>query len=137
VGTIVYGATKITIHFDDRVLAHLQVVIGAKFRRRETMFFSWKDDPALGDGRSSIWLSTSIPLMISYTLPDRVELNREWLEILSLSANSAQGLVLVDEPGGSPVRASSSVVGGPQNARDRARTLSGIEKQMAMAEKRR
>ncbi|MEF2975639.1 hypothetical protein V3W46_00275 [Subtercola sp. YIM 133946] len=53
-GKLVYGDSGTEIEFDDRVLTHLQIVIGAKLRRRESFFFSWKDDPAVGDGRSSI-----------------------------------------------------------------------------------
>jgi hypothetical protein len=83
------------------VLAHLQVVIGAKLRRHEGFFFSWRDDPAVGDGRSSIWLETSIPLYFRYSSPERQQVNREWLEQLNLSANQPQGLFLTAEPGSS------------------------------------
>ncbi|KTS55178.1 ATP-dependent DNA ligase, partial [Microbacterium testaceum] len=30
--------------FEDRLLAHLQVVIGNKLRRGEPFYFVWKDD---------------------------------------------------------------------------------------------
>ena len=32
-GTLVYGPTETEVEFDDRALAHLQLVIGAKLRR--------------------------------------------------------------------------------------------------------
>ena len=91
------------------MLAHLQLVVGAKLRRREGFFFSWRDDPALGDGRSSIWLETSIPLYFRFSSPERHQINREWLEELSLSANNAQGLFLTTEPGEPPTRPRSRV----------------------------
>lgn len=98
-GKLLYGTSQLAIEFDDRVLAHLQVVIGAKLRRREGFFFSWRDDPAVGDGRSSIWLETSIPLFFGFATTERHELNREWLEQLMKSSNESQGLTLIPEPG--------------------------------------
>jgi hypothetical protein len=94
-----YGDSGLEVEFDDRVLAHLQVVIGAKLRRHEGFFFSWRDDPAVGDGRSSIWLETSIPLYFRFSSPERHQINREWLEQLTVSANNAQGMFLTPEPG--------------------------------------
>jgi hypothetical protein len=91
------------------VLAHLQVVISSKLRRNEGFFFSWRDDPALGDGRSSIWIETSIPLFFRFTTPTRHQLNREWIEQLSQSANQAMGMVLTAEPGEQPIAPRSSV----------------------------
>jgi hypothetical protein len=99
VGKLLYGASGLEVEFDDRVLAHVQLVISAKLRRHEGFFFSWRDDPALGDGRSSIWLETSIPLRFRYKTAERHQLNREWLEELTQSANQPTGLSLSTEPG--------------------------------------
>jgi len=108
-GKLLYGAGGLEIEFDDRVLAHLQLVVSAKLRRSEGFFFSWRDDPALGDGRSSIWLETSIPLRFRYSSSQRHDLNREWLEELSQSANQPAGLVLTTEPGEDITRPKSRV----------------------------
>lgn len=97
VGKLLYGSSGVEIGFDDRVLAHLQVVIGAKLRRGESFYFSWRDDPNVGDGRSTIWLSDSIPLYFKYSGGKMPSLNREWLENLVASSNSGQGLQLSDE----------------------------------------
>ena len=97
-GKILYGDSGIEVVFDDRAMAHLQLVIGAKLRRNEAFFFSWKDDPSVGDGRSSIWVNASIPLYFRYTGSKPVSINREWLEILTLSANSTAGLQFTGEP---------------------------------------
>ena len=114
-GHLRYGASNVDISFDDHTLAHLQLVIMAKLRRGEGFFFSWRDDPALGDGRS-IWLSTNIPLFFHFSELGRHELNRDWLELLTQSANSAQGLYLVDEPGAVTPRPQSSLnVGSPHH----------------------
>ncbi|MFP7760683.1 ATP-dependent DNA ligase [Marisediminicola sp. LYQ134] len=96
-GKLLYGMSGVEIGFDDRVLAHLQVVIGAKLRRGENFYFSWKDDPAVGDGRSTVWLSESIPLYFKYSGGKMPSLNREWIEALMTSANSGQGLQLSEE----------------------------------------
>jgi len=95
--------------FDDRVMAHLQLVISTKLRRHEAFFFSWRDDPAIGDGRSSVWLDSSIPLQFRYSSPERHQLNREWLDELTHSANQPTGLVLSTEPGEEISRPRTSV----------------------------
>ena len=79
-------------------MAHLQMVSAAKLRRGESFFFSWKDDPSVGDGRSSIWLDSSIPLYFQDSGCRPVSINRDWLENLTHSAHSAQGLQFTNEP---------------------------------------
>jgi hypothetical protein len=96
---LLYGDSGREIEFDDRVLAHLQIVISTKLRRRECFFFSWKDDAAAGNGRTSVWLASSIPLLFKFSTATRHIINREWIDQLTVSANSAQGLYLSDEVG--------------------------------------
>jgi hypothetical protein len=97
-GKLLYGPT-IEIIFDDRVLAHLQLVIGAKLRRGESFFFSWRDEQSVGDGRSTIWLDPAIPMVFRYNGGRMPKINREWLELLTHSSNSASGLQLTEEVG--------------------------------------
>jgi len=98
-GKLLYGSSGIEIEFDDRTLTHLQIVIAAKLRRKESFFFSWKDDPAIGDGRSSIWLDSSIPLYFKFAGGRVPSINREWLDILTASSNGSGGLQFTEEPG--------------------------------------
>lgn len=98
-GSLIYGSSSIEIQFEDRVLAHLQVVMSAKLRRNESFFFSWFDDPSVGDGRSAIWVDAAIPLYFRYSGSRPPSLNKVWLEELAVSAGSNQGLVLLEEPG--------------------------------------
>ena len=86
------------IVFDDRVLVHLQIVIGAKLRRHESFFFSWKDESAAGSGRSSIWLDSAIPLYFRYFGGRTPEINREWISILMESSHTSAGMQLLKEP---------------------------------------
>lgn len=101
-GVFLYGEAKLEIEIDDRTLAHLQLVIGSKLRRNESFFFSWTDPQSVGGGRSSVWIEGSIPLLFRYRTSRRQEINREWLEQLTLLANQPQGLRLVQEPAGLP-----------------------------------
>ncbi len=95
-GKLVYGSDY-EINFDDRVLAHLQLVIGLKLRRHEGFYFSWRDEQQSGDGRTTIWISPAIPIVFRYNGGRMPRINKEWLEQLSLSSNSAQGLQLTEE----------------------------------------
>jgi hypothetical protein len=98
VGSLVYGSASIELEFEDRVLVHLQVVMSAKLRRGESFFFSWFDDPAAGDGRSSLWIDPAIPLYFRYSVSHQPALNKAWLEEMAISAGSNQGLILLEEP---------------------------------------
>ena len=97
-GTFVYGSGALRVEFDDRVLAHLQAVIGVKVRRNERFFFSWFDTQAVGDGRSAAWIAPEIPLAFRFTSARQHRLNRAWVESMILSAGSPAGLVLTQEP---------------------------------------
>lgn len=96
-GKLTYDST-LTVDFDDRTLAHLQLVIGAKLRRGEGFFFGWKDDPASGDGRTTIWIHPEIPISFKFYGGRQPTVNRAWVDQLMLTANSPQGLQLIPEP---------------------------------------
>ena len=94
-GELRYGnASPVVI--DDRTLFHLQVVIGAKLRRRESFYLTLG---SVEDGftRATIWVDPSIPVTFAYTENEPIPLNRRWLEVLSNSANSQHGLQLMAE----------------------------------------
>jgi hypothetical protein len=97
VGKFIYDG-NIKVDFDDRVLTHLMVVIGAKLRRGESFFFSWKDDPSIGDGRTTIWLHSHASMVYKFYGSRRPPLNPAWIDALSHTANSSAGLYLVPEP---------------------------------------
>ena len=96
-GKLAYDRS-LTIDFDDRTLAHLQIVIGMKMRRGESFYFSWKDDQRVGDGRTTIWLHPAIPLVFKYYGGRLPSVNRGWLLLLEQSSNSKGGLQILDEP---------------------------------------
>ncbi|TIH36345.1 ATP-dependent DNA ligase [Subtercola vilae] len=96
---MLYGSPSIEISFDDRALQHLQIVITAKLRRRESFVFSWNDSAEVGSGRSSIWLDASSTLYYRFFGSRVPSINREWIDALMESANSGSGLFFLPEPG--------------------------------------
>lgn len=97
-GALIYGPEDQRISIEDRTLAHLQMIIVAKLRRTETFVFNWEADPAAGVGRVCIWLHPSMFLAFEYDDGRPPPINREWLELLSLTANGSGGLRLMPEP---------------------------------------
>jgi hypothetical protein len=110
-GALIYDGNE--VDFDDRLLAHLHVVIMQKLRRGESFSFSWRDRADSG-GRNSVWLHPSIPLYFRFFGSKQPVLNREWVQALVLASNSPQGLVVLPEPElngpGHPVTESSTAM---------------------------
>lgn len=96
-GTLTYDVVK-KVHFDDRLLAHLQLVIATKLRRGESFNFSWKTDTSEGGGRSTIWLHPAIPLLYEYQGSKQPTINRTWLDELMAAADTTIGLQVIPEP---------------------------------------
>ncbi|GAA1441393.1 DUF7882 family protein [Leifsonia poae] len=96
-GSLIYdGSAEFT--FDDRVLAHLQIVVSSKLRRREGFLLIWTDRTASPEGHlRSIWLDPSISVQFAFAGTALPEIQREWLEILTEKANSNPGLRLDDD----------------------------------------
>ena len=94
-GSLTYD--RVVVEFDDRILAHLQVVIIHKLRRGEGFVISWRDAAVAGDGRSSAWLHPAIPLYFKFTGGRAPIINPQWRAQLTRSANSSQGLVVTGE----------------------------------------
>ncbi len=96
-GKFIYGET-VRIDIEDRILAHLQLVISNKLRRGEPFPFSWRDDPSVGDGRTSVWLHPSASLVYKFYGSRLPALNPAWIDALADTANSVSGLYVVPEP---------------------------------------
>jgi hypothetical protein len=97
-GKFIYDGS-VKVDFEDRTLAHLQVVIGNKLRRSEAFHFTWKDDTSIGDGRTTIWVHPRCSLVYKYYGSRRPQLNMAWLDALAQVANTPGGLYVVPEPG--------------------------------------
>lgn len=96
-GQLIYGAT--TYFLDDRVLAHLQVVVSMKLRRGENFFVSWRSSLAEGSGRQSVWIDNGLHLGFHYDGARIPTVNREWAEEMAASAHTNFGLQLTNESG--------------------------------------
>ncbi|WP_417374497.1 ATP-dependent DNA ligase [Glutamicibacter protophormiae] len=103
-GKFIYEGT-VNVDFEDRLLAHLQIVIGNKLRRSEAFHFSWRDDSSIGDGRTTIWLHAQSSLVYKFYGSRRPQINRAWLEALTLTATPTGGLSVVPEPSFSELEA--------------------------------
>jgi hypothetical protein len=97
VGTLTYAGES--VEFDDRVLTHLQVVIVQKFRRGESFAMSWIDDIAIGDGRSAMWMTPTVPVFFKFDGVRVPPIERPWVDRLARSAESARGLIVTDAQG--------------------------------------
>ena len=97
VGKLTYEGS-VHVEIDDRVLAHLQLVIGSKLRRGEAFHFSWRDEVSAGSGRTTIWVHPRSSLVYKYYGSRIPSLNRAWIDALAQTANSPSGLYLVPEP---------------------------------------
>lgn len=83
--------------FEDRLLAHLQIVIGNKLRRGESFFFTWADDLSLGGGRVAVWMHPQSGLVFRFAGSRLPHINRDWVEALAETANSTAGLHVIPE----------------------------------------
>ena len=89
-----YGTTPEPITIDDRMLAHVKVVVATKLRRGESFTLSWThgiDEPG---GRSTIWLQPAIPLRFVFDSEQPESLDQNLLKRMANDANSSRGLSL-------------------------------------------
>ena len=96
-GALIYNTNQ-PIPVEDRALAHLQLVIYSKLRAQESFPFSWKDEPGVGDGHGSFWITPGVPITFKYAGSREPSVNREWLRVLREAANQPAGLRLLPEP---------------------------------------
>ncbi|SDK42253.1 hypothetical protein SAMN05216282_1067 [Cryobacterium psychrotolerans] len=94
-GSLTYD--RVVVDIDDRTLTHVQIVVIQKLRRGESFSLSWNDSAQGGGGRSSVWLNPAIPLYFKFAGGSVPTINPHWLEELTRSAASSQGLVISSE----------------------------------------
>jgi hypothetical protein len=89
-----YGTTPEPISIEDRLLAHVKVVIAAKLRRGESFTMSWTHAAGEPGGRSTIWLQPAIPLRFVFDSEQPESLDQNLLKRMANDANSSRGLSL-------------------------------------------
>ncbi len=97
-GYLVFGSPPETVRMDDRVLAHLKVVMLTKLRRHEGFPFTYDFEPSSGSGRATVWLNPSVLVQFRFEGSRQPVMNKAWLELMMLTANETDGLRLVEEP---------------------------------------
>jgi hypothetical protein len=95
-GTLQYDG--VLVEFDDRLLAHLQIVIVGKIRRGESFLMSWRDSSETGNGHSAVWIHPAQNLYFKFAGGRSAAINQDWLTQLTDSANSARGMLITKEP---------------------------------------
>ncbi len=98
-GTLQYDG--VLIEFDDRVLAHIQIVITQKIRRGESFLMSWRDSVDYGNGHSAVWIHPAQNLFFKFSGGRNPAINDLWVAELFESANSSRGMLVSKEPDGS------------------------------------
>lgn len=96
-GSLTYGGW--TINFEDRLLAHLHIVIVQQLRNQRSFAMSWINALEDGDGRGSIWLHPTESLAFRFAGSRVPAINADWLAQLTASAESSRGLVVCAEDG--------------------------------------
>lgn len=94
-GTLFYDG-QVIAHFDDRALAHLQMVILTKLRRHESFLFTAANND--GAGRTSVFVHPGVSLKFTYDDSQAPRLNPSWIGVLGRLANTGPGLHLAPEP---------------------------------------
>lgn len=88
--------TNTRIEIDDRLLAHLQIVIGSKLRRDEPFFFTWRT--GVGSARTTVWIHPGAGMKFTFSGSRMPAISQPWLNALTHTANQPQGLYEVHEP---------------------------------------
>ncbi|WP_394552496.1 ATP-dependent DNA ligase [Agromyces sp. MMS24-JH15] len=97
------------IQLDDRVLAHLQVVIIDKLRRNESFELALQRNGVL----VSMWVNCQMPIEFVYEGNRQPRINWRWAQVMSAEAGFSGTLRLLPEPveaGPTRVEASSPAV---------------------------
>lgn len=82
--------------FEDRLLTHLQLVVGLKLKRSESFYLSWLPGRDTGAGRQAVWITNGVAMHFEFSGSRTPPLNRQWIEHLVMSASSGNGLNLSD-----------------------------------------
>ena len=92
-GVFVYDESR-AIHLDDRVLAHLQIVVIDKLRRREAFALNLRSDGVM----VTMWLTSFSALQFIYEGNRQPRINWPWVELLAGEASLRGTLELLPEP---------------------------------------
>jgi len=92
-GFFVYDDVR-AIRVDDRVLAHLQIVVIDKLRRQEKFVLNLNNGHAL----VTMWLNAYTPMQFVYEGNRPPRINTAWIELLAGEAGLTGVLEMLPEP---------------------------------------
>ena len=95
VGYLLYAGEE--HEFEDRLLAHLKVAMGLKFRKQESFFLSWNLNLVNRSGRISVWMSPSQQIGFRFSGGKPAALNKEWVRVLVELSGSPRGMIAMTE----------------------------------------
>jgi hypothetical protein len=116
-GKFTYDGT-VSVDFEDRLLAHLRIVIATKLRRGEPFYFCWREDLSACGGRITVWINPGSSLVYKVGSTQPLPINPTWIDALMYAANSPAGLYLVPEPDGPETSGPDAGVHRERPARD-------------------
>lgn len=93
-GKLTYGAIQREIEMDDKLLAHIEMIVLSRLRRNNAFALRWIEKIEVGDGRRTIWISPSSDLYFEYDKHEQPELDRVLLDKLAAAADSNLGVNL-------------------------------------------
>ncbi|WP_336662574.1 DUF7882 family protein [Leucobacter sp. USHLN154] len=94
-GNFIHGGRL--YEFEDRLLTHLQFVIGQKLKKKESFFLSWQKPHDRGDGRMYVWLSPHATMAFHFSESREPEMSKAWVRALNALAYTPRGLIAIDE----------------------------------------
>lgn len=93
-GRLKYDNTAEPIHIEDETLAHLKVVIATKLRRQESFMMTWLPIEEGSDGRMTMWIHPSVPLLFVFDDAESPPIDARRLEEMMQGVNASGELVL-------------------------------------------
>ena len=97
-GLLIYGPVASEIEMDDRLLAHLRIVMLSKMRNHESFSVSWTMDATQGSGRETLWVHPAIPLRFRFYGSRPAAINRAWIELMVQAANRGDLRIMPEPP---------------------------------------
>lgn len=92
----IFQCGDVALSFEDRALAHLQVVITGKLRRHEPLLLTHANTSE--NSRVTVWVHPACVVSFRYDQAAMPDLSRDWVRVLEAHLEKAGSLQLLEEP---------------------------------------
>lgn len=82
--------------FEDRLLAHVKMVVQLKLTKMECFFLTWHPH-CQADSEMSVWISPRSPLAFHFSGSREPPLSKSWVVALNAISHTPRGLVVISE----------------------------------------